>query len=67
MAVTGATGENIDPGLEMSSAGAVKAKRSEEGRQGNHGGVKSEGSKSLCRDPSVVNWSKIHNVPVKYY
>lgn len=58
LAVTGATGENIDPGLEMSSAGAVKARRSEKGRQGNHGGVKSEGGKSLCRDPSVVNQSK---------
>lgn len=51
----------------MSSAGAVKAKRSEEGKQGNHGGVKSEGGKSLRKDPSVVNRSKIHNVPVKYF
>lgn len=42
VAVTKATGENIDPGLQMRSAGTLKVKRSEEQRQPIHHSVQRE-------------------------
>lgn len=45
-AVTEATGENIDPGLQMRSAGTLKVKRSEEQRRPIHHSVRREWRKA---------------------